>query len=66
MWVVGKADRFIGDFDNEVGPFVQMSDIEGFGLDIYAIDGFRRCRMVGKSMDYDEVTTSGCTWITVL
>ena len=38
-----KPIRFIGDFDNEVGPFVQMSDIEGFGLDIYAIDGVPGC-----------------------
>ncbi len=50
-----KPVRFIGDFDNEVGPFVQMSDIEGFGLDIYAIDGFRVLPNGQEStVDYDE------------
>ena len=51
-----KPIRFIGDFDNEVGPFVQMSDIEGFGLDIYAIDGFQgAAEWSGTTVDYDEV-----------
>ena len=51
-----KPVRFIGDFDNEVGPFVQMSDIEGFGLDIYAIDGFQgAAEWSGSTVDYDEV-----------
>ncbi len=51
-----KPVRFIGDFDNEVGPFVQMSDIEGFGLDIYAIDGFQgAAEWSGSTVEYDEV-----------
>ncbi len=37
-----KPIRFIGDFDQEVGPFVQFNDLELFGvLDMFAINGFQ-------------------------
>jgi hypothetical protein len=51
-----KPVRFIGDFDNDVGPFVQMSDIEGFGLDMYAINGFGEALdWTGSTVDYETV-----------
>ena len=34
-----KPIRFVGDFDDDVGPFVQFSNSEGFGVDLYARDG---------------------------
>jgi len=51
-----KPIRFIGDFDNDVGPFVQFSDLEGFGIDMYAIDGFQgSLDWTGSTVDYETI-----------
>ena len=34
-----KPIRFVGDFDNDVGPFVRFDNSEGFGVDVMATDG---------------------------
>jgi hypothetical protein len=51
-----KPIRFIGDFVNNVGPFVQFSDLEGFGIDMYAIDGFGGALdWTGSTVDYETI-----------
>ena len=51
-----KPIRFIGDFANAVGPFVQFSDLEGFGIDMYAIDGFQgTLDWTGSTVDYETI-----------
>ena len=48
-----KPIRFIGDFDADVGPFVQFGDLEGF-LDLLSIDGYGgTLDWTGKSVDYE-------------
>ena len=34
-----KPIRFVGDFDNDVGPFVRFDNSQGFGVDVQATDG---------------------------
>ena len=34
-----KPIRFVGDFDNDVGPFIRFDNSEGFGVDVMATDG---------------------------
>ena len=58
-----KPVRFIGDFACEVGPFIQFSDLEGFGIDMYAINGFGgTLDWTGSTVDYD---TTYNVWLDV-
>ncbi|MDA7682299.1 PA14 domain-containing protein [bacterium] len=57
-----KPIRFIGDFDADVGPFVQFGDLEGF-LDLLSIDGYGgTLDWTGKSVDYE---TTYNVWLDV-
>ncbi len=52
-----KPIRFVGDFDDDVGPFVRFDNSEGFGVDVMATDG------VGGAPEWiNETLTEGDTY----